>query len=485
MKKKKVATVAAPNKSVASPMADGSATTAPLPSAPAAERAAAGKARRQVAARLDLGKLDLERRDPITIIEASNRHRLQRLVPIRYARMMQTPFTFYRGAAALMAHDIGALPSPRITTQICGDCHLGNFGGFASPERTLLFGINDFDETLPGYFEWDLKRLAASFHIAAREQNIGERRCEEIVKTLARSYQLRMEQCAALKALEIWYQHVDLPALIAMAHSTTSRQNRINMAERAVNRTSDHAFPKLAEIVNGVPRIRDHAPLIYHPMHMPDFRQDVEHFWDTYVASVPDERKPLLDRYKLVDVAIKVVGVGSVGTRCAIALLMAGENDPLFLQFKEADASVYEPYAGASPYSNHGQRVVVGQRLMQEASDIFLGFAHSQRTGGCYYVRQLQDMKISLVAERMSAADFDDYAEACAWALARAHAKAGDAAMITGYLGKGPALQTALARFARAYADQNESDHALLLAAVKSGRVNVVPADAHGAWHEQ
>ncbi len=444
---------------------------APRLSAPIAERTAAGKALRGKAARQQMSQFDHDKRDPIAVIEASNRHRLQRLVPIRYARMMQSPFTFYRGAAALMARDIGRSPSPGIVTQICGDCHLGNFGGFASPERTLLFGINDFDETLPGHFEWDLKRLAASFHIAAREQNIPERRCQAIVHHLVSQYQQRMEQCAQLKALELWYQHVDLPALIAMAHSSTSRNNRINMAERAVNRTSDHAFPKLAEFVNGVPRIRDQPPLIYHPTHLPDFHSDVLHFWDTYVASMPDERRPLLARFELVDVAIKVVGVGSVGTRCAIALLMAANNDPLFLQFKEADSSVYEPFGFQSPYSNHGQRVVVGQRLMQEASDIFLGFAHSQRTGGCYYVRQLQDMKISLVSERMSAADFDDYAEACAWAMARAHAKAGDAAMMSGYLGTGTAMQTAIAQFARNYADQNESDHAQLLAAVKSGRI--------------
>ncbi len=443
----------------------------PRPSAPMTQRVAAGKALRSKATRQQMSQFDSAKRDPIAVVEASNRHRLQRLVPIRYARMMQSPFTFYRGAAALMARDIGRAPSPGIVTQICGDCHLGNFGGFASPERTLLFGINDFDETLPGHFEWDLKRLAASFHIAAREQNISERRCQAIVHHLVSHYQQRMEQSANLKALDLWYQHVDLPALIAMAHSSTSRNNRINMAERAVNRTSDHAFPKLAEIVNGVPHIRDQPPLIYHPTHIPDFHSDVTHFWDTYVASMPDERRPLLARFELVDVAIKVVGVGSVGTRCAIALLMAGSNDPLFLQFKEADSSVYEPFGFQSPYSNHGQRVVVGQRLMQEASDIFLGFAHSQRTGGCYYVRQLQDMKISLVSERMSAGDFDDYAEACAWAMARAHAKAGDAALISGYLGTGSPMQTAIGKFASSYADQNEADHAKLLAAVKSGRV--------------
>jgi uncharacterized protein (DUF2252 family) len=280
------------------------------------------------------------------------------------------------------------------------------------------------------------------------------------VHHLVSQYQQRMEQCAQLKALELWYQHVDLPALIAMAHSSTSRSNRINMAERAVNRTSDHAFPKLAEMVNGVPRIRDQPPLIYHPTHLPDFHSDVLHFWDTYVASMPDERRPLLARFELVDVAIKVVGVGSVGTRCAIALLMAANNDPLFLQFKEADSSVYEPFGFQSPYSNHGQRVVVGQRLMQEASDIFLGFAHSQRTGGCYYVRQLQDMKISLVSERMSAAD---------------------AAVMSGYLGTGSAMQTAIGQFARNYADQNESDHAKLLAAVKSGRIKAELTEGRAA----
>lgn len=441
-------------------------------SAPSAERRAAGKARRDVATREQLSQFDAKDRDPIKIVEASNRHRVQRLVPIRYARMVQSPFTFYRGAAALMAHDICGAPTPGILTQICGDCHLGNFGGFASPERTLLFGINDFDETLPGNFEWDLKRLAASFHIAAREQGIGERRCSEIVRHLSLTYRTRIAQCADMKALELWYQHVDLSTLIAMARSASSRKNRIDMAERAVNRTSDHAFPKLAELVNGKPHIRDQPPLIYHPIHLPDFHSDVAHFWSSYVASMPDERKALLDRYEVVDVAIKVVGVGSVGTRCAIALLMAADNDPLFLQFKEADRSVYEAYAGESPYASHGQRVVVGQRMMQEASDIFLGFARAEHIGVDFYVRQLQDMKISLVAEHMTAGDFDDYAEACGWVLARAHAKTGDAAMLTGFLGKGTALDTAMAKFSKAYADQNESDHAALIAAIKSGRVH-------------
>ena len=432
---------------------------------------AAGRQLRQQVSRKALCGQSEYKRDPIAIMEASNRHRLKSLIPIRYARMAHSPFTFYRGAAALMAADIGPAPSPGLLSQICGDCHLGNFGGFASPSRTLLFGINDFDETVRGRFEWDLKRLAASFHIAAREQNISEAKCSVIVRRLANTYCERIGQFAAMKTLELWYQHIDLPTLIAMAHSANSRANRIAMAERALTRTSDHAFPKLAEISNGAPRIKDQPPLIFHPRRMPDFTHDVRRFWATYVASMPDEIKPLLDRYQLVDVAMKVVGVGSVGTRCAIALLMAHDNDPLFLQFKEADAPVYQPFGATNEYVNHGQRVVVGQRLMQEASDVFLGWAQAEDSGVCYYVRQLQDMKISLVADHMDQADFEDYAEACAWALARAHAKSGDACALHGYLGGGTAIQASMATFARQYADQNESDFEALTKAISSGRI--------------
>jgi uncharacterized protein (DUF2252 family) len=443
----------------------------PAPTAPRAERAAAGRARRAVCAREKLGEFSKSARDPITIIEISNAHRLPELIPIRYGRMAHSPFTFYRGAAALMAHDIAACPSPGICAQICGDAHLGNFGGFASPERALLFGLNDFDETTPGAFEWDLKRLAASFHIAAREQSLSESEAKRIVLHMAATYRERMQECAEMGALELWYAHIDLETLISMAHSADTRQQRIEMTERALHRTSDRAYPKLVDVVDGRPRIHDNPPLVYHAFPIADFYRDVLHFWQNYVASMPEERRLLLARYELVDVAIKVVGVGSVGTRCAIALLLGGGVEPLFLQFKEADRSVYEPWAGRSVYPNAGQRVVVGQRIMQAASDIFLGWAHAPHIGADFYVRQLRDMKISLVCEHMSFDEMFEYANACGWALARAHAKGSDPAAIAGYLGRGDRFPRAMAVFARQYADQNEKDHQALLAAIKSGRV--------------
>lgn len=444
----------------------------PPPTAATEVRKRAGKARRALCPRDRLRQFSARHRDPVAIIEASNAHRLAELIPIRYGRMAHSPFTFYRGAAALMARDIGNSATPGIWAQICGDAHLGNFGGFASPERALLFGLNDFDETLPGAFEWDLKRLAASFHIAAREQTLSERQAKQIVLRMAKTYRERMIECAAMGALDLWYAHIDLNTLIEMAHAEDTRRQRIEMAERALHRTSIRAYPKLVTLVDGQPRIQDHPPLIYHAFPIADFYHDVLKFWNNYVSSMPEERRLLLARYELADVAIKVVGVGSVGTRCAIALLVGGDQEPLFLQFKEADRSVYERWSGVSAYQNSGQRVVVGQRIMQAASDIFLGWAHAPHIGVDFYVRQLRDMKISLVCEHMSFDEMQEYADACGWALARAHAKGSDPSVIAGYLGRGDAADEALAVFARAYADQNEKDYAALMRAIQSGRIH-------------
>jgi uncharacterized protein (DUF2252 family) len=448
-----------------------SAFSEPPPTALRAVRLAAGKERRRACPRDDLDRFSLAGRDPIDILEASNARRVPELVPIRYGRMAHSPFNFYRGAAALMAHDIGKSPTPGICSQICGDAHLGNFGGFASPERVLLFGLNDFDETLPGAFEWDLKRLAGSFHVAAREQSLSEASAKNIVLRMAQTYRQRMQETAQMGALELWYARIDLDTLINMAQSSDTRRQRIEMAERALHHTSDRAYPKLVEVVDGQPRIQDRPPLLYHGAITTDFYKDIRAFWHEYVSSMPEERRLLLARYEIVDVAIKVVGVGSVGTRCAVALLLGGGVEPLFLQFKEADRSVYERWAGRSAYSNSGQRVVVGQRVMQAASDIFLGWAHAPHLGADFYVRQLRDMKISLVCEHMSYNELLEYADACGWALARAHGKGSDPAVIAGYLGRNDAFDQALARFAQAYADQNEKDHRALLRAIKSGRI--------------
>ena len=348
---------------------------------------------------------------------------------------------------------------------------LGNFGGFASPERALLFGINDFDETLPGPFEWDIDRLAASFVVAARSVGLSERNCRNAAAAVARTYRTRMMDLAAMRAIDQWYHPLEMNTLAQLAKSADTRRRRRKLIEEARHRTSDRVFPRMTEVVDGRPRIVDHPPLIYHSKN-PEFARETARFWKRYVETLPEERRVLLDRYRLIDMAVKVVGVGSVGTRCAIALLMAGPEDPLFLQLKEARPSVLEPYTRKSRYVNDGLRVVVGQRILQTASDIFLGWSRLESPRVDYYVRQLRDMKVSLDLETMSAAEFVEYAEACAWALARAHAKAADPAVIAGYLGRGDTFDRAVTRFAVAYADRTERDHALLRKAVKAGRIH-------------
>ncbi len=448
---------------------------AALPTASAARdvRRTAGKVLRKECPRDALAISGVVKRDPVATLRQSNQHRLARLVPIRYARMLVTPFTFLRGAAALMARDISRAPSPGIHAQICGDCHLGNFGGFASPERKLIFGINDFDETLPGAFEWDIKRLVASFFVAARCEGISETRCADIVARVGEVYRERIEQCAQMSALDVWYERYDLEKLVNSARSKQSRAKRDELGRLATRSDSWHAFPKMTELSETGLHICDHPPLIYHPHEMPDFQRDVRRFWEHYVESLPEERRALAQRYEVVDVAMKVVGVGSVGTRCAVALLMSAGCDPLFLQFKEASTSVYAPFAGASAYENQGQRVVIGQRIMQAASDIFLGFSRATHVSADFYVRQLRDRKVSFFFEAMKTADFLDYADACAWTLASAHAKSADPAVISGYLGRGDEADQALVRFARSYADQTEKDHEALKRAAASGQINV------------
>ena len=448
-------------------------SAAPSPDAPytrsRSERLDAGRALRRDMARSTHANLAAVTRSVLRVLAGSNRGRIAHLVPIRYGRMLHSPFAFMRGAAAVMAHDLGQSPHTGIVTQLCGDCHLNNFGGYASPERELLFGINDFDETLPGPFEWDVKRLAASFVIAARDQKIPERRCIEAAQAVARSYRLRMLEYAEAGVLELWYAKVDVKTLVQVSKSPQTRRRREKLLRDAGQ--SAVALDKLATTRDGELRFIDQPPLIYHPQGREDFHEEIRRFWKHYVGSLAEERRKLLDHFRLQDVAVKVVGVGSVGTRCAIALLMADDGHPLVLQFKEARRSVYEPFAGRSTYHNHGLRVVVGQRLMQSQSDIFLGFSHVDSLGADFYVRQLRDMKVALDFENMSAEEFIEYAEACGWVLARAHARAGDPALIAGYLGKSDVFDYAIGRFAHKYADRNEADHAALVAAAKSGRV--------------
>lgn len=444
-----------------------------------AERYAAGKALRSKAPRTSHGKWTpaADRPDPISLLEESNLTRVPELVPIRYGRMSLSPFAFLRGSAGVMASDLANTPVSGITVQVCGDAHLSNFGFFATPERSLSFDVNDFDESLPGPWEWDLKRLAASMVVAGRQNGFTAQENRQFVVRSIREYHMLMQSMVSMQALPVWYLHLDMTELMTMVNR--KEQERLQRQEKKASRsTSLGAFPKLTEKVDGQYRIKDDPPLIVHPEEPGDVKEKEEHeaewikgYFAAYVETLPDDRKILLNKYHFVDIARKVVGVGSVGTRTWVLLLMAGGdgNDPLFLQVKEAQASVLEPYLGKSSYANHGERVVQGQRLMQHASDIFLGWTHADDTD--LYVRQLLDMKLSEDIATMSKREFDQYSRLCAMALARAHARSGDPTQISGYLGSSDLFEQAIASFAEAYADQTVRDHAALLAAIKEGRI--------------
>jgi len=408
-------------------------------------------------------------RDVVAMLEASNRNRVPSLVPIRYGRMLHSPFAFLRGAAAIMAYDLARTPASGIRVQACGDAHLMNFGGFATPERHLVFDVNDFDETLQAPWEWDLKRLAASITIAGRYLGFSKGRNAEATMAAGAAYRGHMALYAQMHALELWYQRIDA-AKVAELHFDSIGRLATDAPPHPV---TEHLFPKLTEIVGASRQIKEEAPLVFRPRKGDRTITNVRRLLAQYRATLPADRRALLERFELVDVAIKVVGVGSVGTRCAVALLMAGNDDSLFLQLKEARASVLERYAGRSPYRNHGERVVEGQRLMQAASDMFLGWSSDPALRVDFYVRQLRDCKTAANIDTMDYPHLLDYAHHCGAALARAHAKAGDAAAISGYSGKGAALDGALARFAAAYADQTESDFRTLEAAAKVGRIPV------------
>ncbi len=424
------------------------------------------------------------RPDPLQLLEQSNKGRIPELIPIRFGRMLRTPFTFYRGAALNMAADLAATPATGLRVQACGDCHLVNFGGFATPERRMIFDINDLDETLPAPWEWDVKRLAASFVVASRNNSFSKTDARDAVLACVRSYREHMAEYSDMPVLEVWYASIDIDKMLA-ANKTLDKEDRARiekrMAAARARNVLEHDFPKLAAGAGQSPTIKDNPPLIYHPSKEgeEDMLARSRAAYADYRASLQEDRRVLIDRYDLKDIAIKVVGVGSVGTYCAIMLMMASDTDPLFLQVKEARASVLEPYAGKSIYPNHGQRVVNGCRLMQPASDIFLGWTKGQR-GWHFYVRQLRDMKLAPLVEVFTAGMLAQYAEFCGWALARAHARSGAPALVSGYLGKSDAFDTAIAAFANAYADQNERDHAVLKKAVRSGRVEVVMETERG-----
>lgn len=437
-----------------------------------ADRMAAGKALRESVPRTSHAKWvrHADRTDAIEFLKESDRGRLPELLPIRYGRMRQSPFAFFRGAAALMAADLATTPKTGIRVQACGDCHVSNFGGFGSPERRLVFDINDFDETLNAPWEWDVKRLATSIVLAVRQCGGKDGHCTDAVLVAMESYRERMCEYSKMSALEVWYSELDAEILIEKAKTAKAQMYWQRLENRAKRQTAEHIFPRLTDMVKGSPRIIDRPPLVYHPRQMTKLAERVREMFRRYRLTLPDERRVVLDRYHIVDIARKVVGVGSVGTRCAVVLLMAGPHDPLFLQFKEALPSVLEPFAGKSRYSNHGERVVTGQRMLQSASDIFLGWTRDDE-GRDYYFRQLRDMRMTVDLASMSRQDWIEYVELCGWALARAHARTGDAARIAGYLGKNDTFDQAIAKFAAAYARQTERDYALLEKGIRNRRL--------------
>jgi uncharacterized protein (DUF2252 family) len=418
------------------------------------------------------------RPDPVAVLEAQGKTRVQDLLPIRYGRMAESPFGFFRGAAAGMAADLAGTPNTGIPVQLCGDGHLVNFGGFATPERRLIFDVNDFDETLPGPWEWDLKRLGASFVVAARSKGLDSKDAQNAVARVALSYANALTRLASVSTLDAWYWSVDTDVVnmvMTASGDTVTRERGDKAMARAQTHDRLQAVDKLTKIVDGQRRIVDQLPLVGH-VPGDDEMDRITALFDGYRESLPDDLRHLLDRFQVIDAARKVVGVGSVGTRCWIALLDGGgDDDPLILQVKESEASVLEPHLQPSPYENHGRRVVEGQRLMQAASDLFLGWTRDPAGGHDYYWRQLRDMKASADVDGQPLNAFLFYAELCGVTLARAHARSGDAAAISGYLGKGNVFAKALGRFAAAYADQNDHDHAALQQAIKEGRVPAEP----------
>jgi uncharacterized protein (DUF2252 family) len=400
-----------------------------------------------------------------TLIDTS-RGRIAELLPVRYARMRPSAFTFLRGAAAVMAGDLAATPASLLMVQSCGDCHINNFGSFLTPEGHGVFDINDFDETLPAPFEWDVKRLATSLVTAAASYGIGERHGRALAMACVRSYREWMRTLTELTPLESWQTTIELHEATAEIDTARLRQ-RIEQRLTAGLKSARRGFD-LAENLDGVPIIRDRRPNVFHiPMHESGARAA----FARYADSLPPERRVLLDRYRLADLAFKVVGVGSVGTFCAIGLFADADGATLLLQIKQATASVLEPFAGASVFANHGQRVVVGQRIMQAASDVFLGWTHDPESGRDFYVRRLKDSRLAAVGAVIEEQALPFAARLCGRTLARAHARSGDAAAISGYMGQGEAFDEAIANFALAYAQQTEQDHHGFLSAIAAGRI--------------
>jgi uncharacterized protein (DUF2252 family) len=452
-----------------------------------AERVARGRAARKEVPRSAHAVFDPAsgRADPVELLERQAQTRAPELVPIRYGRMLVSPFTFYRGAAMIMAHDLAATPRSGLTVQCCGDAHLSNFGVFASPERRLMFDANDFDETLPGPWEWDVKRLAVSMLIAARDNGFRAKEQDRIVRDTVGAYRAAMAEFAAMNNLDVWYSHLDIESAIrdygSQFKPAIVKRTQKNLA-KARTKDSLAAFSKLTHVVDGKARIVDQSPLIVpidqlaQGRERQDIVEELHQLLGAYRETLQFDRRVLLEQFELTDMARKVVGVGSVGTRAWIVLLLGRDGqDPLFLQMKEAQASVLEEVLGPSEFSNHGQRVVAGQRLMQATSDIFLGWLHvdSGLDGQSrdFYARQLKDWKGSAEIEQMVPKAMATYGKLCGWTLARAHARSGDRIAIAAYLGNGTSFDRAVVEFSKAYAEQNDRDYQALGAAVDSGSI--------------
>jgi uncharacterized protein (DUF2252 family) len=443
----------------------------PLPE----ERRLAGKARRIALARSAHAAWEppVDRRDPVEVLVESNRTRMPDLVPLRYARMSASPFAFLRGSAQVMAFDLASMPSTGLDVRLCGDAHLSNVGVFASPERRLMFDLNDFDEASPGPFEWDVKRLAASIEVAGRENGFDPLANRRAVLDAMAAYHDWMDRYSRMTHLEVWYAGIQVRDLIdKMAGDARRAMSR--EVRKAQSKDHLRALNKLTEVVDGRRRLIDDPPIMVHFDDLiPDLKQRLIQVLSQYRETLSADRRALLDRYRFVDFARKVVGVGSVGTRCWVALLQGPNGGPLFLQIKEARQSVISIASGRPPAPHFGQRVVEGQRMLQAASDVLLGWATEEVTGVHYYVRQMWDSKWSADLTRMGPFVFAMYAAHCGWALARAHARTGDSASIVGYLGQSDRFGEAIADWASSYADQTERDHAALVAAVERGVVPV------------
>jgi uncharacterized protein (DUF2252 family) len=434
------------------------------------ERYAAGKALRKACPREShaMWKAPATRRDPIEMVLAAEKGRMPELLPLRHGRMVRSAFTFYRGSALPMAADLASTPVSGIHVQCCGDAHLSNFGGFATPERRVIFSINDLDETLPAPWEWDVKRLAASFVVACRDNGLSDAAAKDVVTTCVRTYREAMAGYSKLRTLELWYESLEARDLLRTIKDPVVHKRVVDRLEKERGKSrAEEIFPKLVEHKGEMPLIKDQLPTIFHHEDHPpgDIQQVVRDAIAGYRATLPSAYQSLFDRYELRDAAIKVVGIGSVGTSCWVLLFMAAEGDPLFLQVKEARASVLERYAGRTTFPNHGQRVVDGYRRMQPASDMFLGWTRGRSRD--FFVRQLRDIKVSVRVETFDETLMDLYATWCGRALALSHARSGLSTVLSGYMGKSEVFEEAIAAFSMAYADQNEKDHAALERAVR------------------